>query len=563
VAQNVLNEAGLHLHGIAQLLKTKLLRVPVYQRSYSWDDEQVVAFWEDLRTSLLTGPGDYFMGTLVLATEGERSIVIDGQQRLATLSILLGCIRDVYSERGDSYRSQMIDKTYLTAPNLRLATEEARLVLNTADSDFFVDLLLHGIEPDDTPVGLSHRRILRARATLRRLLAADLETVGPQWPDRLINWVTFLEQRVKVIAIEVSTEADAFLIFETINDRALDLTVADLLKNYLLTYAVTDAPDSERAIESDWLSMISAFDAEAEDDARATTFIRQFWSSRHGPVREKELYAHLKRRVQSGPVARGLISDLAVSAPTYAALSDSDHPRWRELGVPAATADSLVRLGLVQPLPLTLAALEEVRGPALLPLLHAIICWQVRGLIAGGIGGGTAERAYSYAAVAVRKGHSDPTELALELTSVIPSDREFALVFGGKAVAQSRLARYYLSALEAHLSGKKQPALVSNQDESTRSLVFVLPKKVRDKGDWDAFPKGEHARWALRLGNQTLLEENLLGEEPLLERLSHSELLINKQLRPNQRWGPKDVEKRQAQFARLAPAIWPSRLDRT
>lgn len=91
------------------------------------------------------------------------------------------------------------------------------------------------------------------------------------------------------MVLTVPTDADAYLIFETLNDRGADLTIADLLKNYLFGRAGTKLD----AVRDGWMQVLGALDISAEN-ALFTTFLRHYWSSKHGAIRERELYKSIK-----------------------------------------------------------------------------------------------------------------------------------------------------------------------------------------------------------------------------------------------------------------------------
>src|SRR4051794_28400213 len=101
------------LEGIAHLLSDTDLHVPVYQRSYAWGDEQVTDFWTDLKGAFEAGFPDYFLGAVVVADVDGESMIIDGQQRLATTTIFLAALRDAYAARGDESRADGIHKKYI------------------------------------------------------------------------------------------------------------------------------------------------------------------------------------------------------------------------------------------------------------------------------------------------------------------------------------------------------------------------------------------------------------------------------------------------------------------
>ena len=103
----------IQLEGIGHLLQDSRLAVPPYQRSYAWAEKNITQLFRDLSTALVEQEQEYFLGSIVLIdSPGDRPFVVDGQQRLATITILLAAIRDYFDEKGDQ-RSQNIERDYL------------------------------------------------------------------------------------------------------------------------------------------------------------------------------------------------------------------------------------------------------------------------------------------------------------------------------------------------------------------------------------------------------------------------------------------------------------------
>src|SRR3712207_2209217 len=97
--------------GLGDALTRNEYRVPVYQRSYAWEEVEIADYWEDLNDALDAGEPDYFLGTLVLTPDpdGNRLTVIDGQQRLATTSLLFAALRDEWRDRNDEKQATAIN----------------------------------------------------------------------------------------------------------------------------------------------------------------------------------------------------------------------------------------------------------------------------------------------------------------------------------------------------------------------------------------------------------------------------------------------------------------------
>ena len=234
--------------GVAHLLRDQLLEVPPYQRSFSWEAEQIDAFWSDLLAALISDQPVYFLGTVVLTSGSGRTTVIDGQQRLATVSMLLAAIRNQFADREESASAEFIDSRYLSSISLKTQALEPRLHLNTTDHEFYERVVLKGQQslPSDL-VATSTRLLDSSFERLSENLSGDILRAGPYWRDRLLSWVDLLDSRVRIIVVTVKDDADAFLIFETLNDRGLSLTVADVVKNYLFGLCRNDIEAAEQA----------------------------------------------------------------------------------------------------------------------------------------------------------------------------------------------------------------------------------------------------------------------------------------------------------------------------
>ncbi len=534
---------GIRLEGIGHVLRDYRLAVPPYQRAYSWETDQVSEFWWDLRAAFRSKAAQYFLGTLVLTDDDGRTAVIDGQQRLATTSLLFAALRNTFLQRGDANRADIIQRDYVTASDLRTARLEPRLRLNPEDRANFRAAIFSTYGEDEDSDDLDPTsRIGRALSFFETHFEREAKEAGPHWDETLFQWVDFLEKRARVITVHVANEADAFLIFETLNDRGRELTVADLLKNYLFGVA----RDSMDEIQANWDRALEALGASADEEV-FTTFVRHFWGSMYGATRERELYGRIKAAVPSTPLALKFVADLAESAPLYAALLDAENPYWDERPAAKTALETLLRLGLEQYRPLLLAAMRRFRDGELEALLRALISWSVRGLVVGGIGGGTTERAYGEAAAAVTDGDAGTAqEVFGELANVIPGDEVFTQVFETRRINRTNVAKYLLTALARHESGVGDALIVSDVTDSQFALVSNLPRNG-DAASWPRFPADEIGQWALRLGNMAVRHRQSS------ERRPEADALLKKP------WSPNRVSARQVALAKSANEIWPRR----
>jgi Protein of unknown function DUF262 len=542
VSADALSPIGIELEGVGHILRDRRLDVPPYQRGYAWEREQVSDYWSDLRSAFGTAAKQYFLGTVVLTTaEPGRSTIIDGQQRSATTLLMFTALRNEFLRRGDSDRANVIERDYIVTPDLRSAAEIPRLTLNEGDRPW-LELAIKSRPSPDTDHGLNSTDapLIDALVFLEGRIREEAKNAGPQWAESLFQWVEFLEHRARVIAVEVSDEADAFLIFETLNARGRELTVADLLKNYLFGLAGSDLD----TLQARWVAALDSLEASA-DEPVFTTFVRHLWSSLRGATRERELYARMKTRISSKETAMEFGEQLQDSARYYAALLSSGHPYWREKEELLPTAETLLRLGLEQNRPLLLAATRRFDDKELARLLRAVVAWSVRGLIVGGIGGGSTERAYGDAAVAVSEGRArDSDSVFEELADVIPTDESFREAFRQKRVNRTRLAKYYLIALARAERGQDNACLVSDIEESAHQLRLILPRNP-SPDEWPNFPQDDIGQSVLRLGNQFVEADG--DSQPAAELLTPDD------------WSPARISARQDEMAAFVVDLWPRR----
>jgi hypothetical protein len=546
--------------GIGHLLRDRRLQVPPFQRSYAWTESEVDAFWSDLNEALSLDDPEYFLGTIVLSeTSGAHATIIDGQQRLATVALLFAAIRDAFAQRGDSDRALVIERDYLAGKSIVTAQLEPHLSLNTEDDDYFQHLILSPLHESGAGSALlSHRRLRAARQLFSERILNEASKARANWARLLLRWVEFLDQKARVILVSVPNDSDAFLIFETVNDRGVELTIADLLRNHLFSLARNRLQLAQRG----WQTAVASLDTSVEDQS-FVTFLRHYWNSYHGATRERDLYKNLKRNITTQKSALEFIQELGDAAPQYAALQNPDDELWEELKIPPELVHTLLRLELAQNRPLLISAMQLFTRRDFESLLRALVSWSVRGLVVGGIGGGTTERYYSDVAVKLRQGRARTVrDIEKELDPIIPSDDEFFESFARARASRARLARYYLLAIDRARRGIEDASLVSREEETHAALVYVLPRNA-EPAEWQMFTEDELAQMVLRLGNRALVDVDVrrefegadIGTKERL--LQESTYLTTSEIAEMLPWLPQSIRNRQQELARTAIRVWP------
>jgi uncharacterized protein with ParB-like and HNH nuclease domain len=266
--------------------------VPSYQRPYKWESEQIEQLWDDIDDAMRANIQSYFMGPVILVKAHSGLEVVDGQQRLTTLTILFCIIRDFYKDRlsdsslvkkiGNAIRSLDEDK-----PRLRFKTK-------LEHENQFEHEIANGVT---IPNNLTNEqrgkdKFINAAYIFKRNLENAEKEKGIEYIENLIN---YLMENVEVITIVCSKREYAIRLFQIINTRGLDLTNADLIRSELLEKLV----DEERikVFDSTWheletiLNRVDVF-KEGEDPINELLTYYEYYLLAKNP--EGSLYKELK-----------------------------------------------------------------------------------------------------------------------------------------------------------------------------------------------------------------------------------------------------------------------------
>ncbi|HNY41555.1 MAG TPA: DUF262 domain-containing HNH endonuclease family protein, partial [Bryobacteraceae bacterium] len=553
---------------IGHILQDRHLRpaVPLNQRSYAWKIEHVTELYSDWASAIAEGREEYFLGSLVVVKVGEATEVFDGQQRLATTMILVAAVRDYFLRHSDEQTARIIEEESLYSRERESHEQQPHFRLNAEDHEFFAHrVLARASDPErkaatkETPRRDSHKRIAAAADAAAKHVQNIVQALPASGRSKLLHsWLTYLEKSVKVILVEVADERTAFTIFETMNDRGLKLSAADLLKNYLFARA------EERKAEAvqKWHSLTGVLESIDGEEDGIVEYIRFFWIAAHGPTRTKDLYDFIKRDVTNKTKAVRLATDLEATIHHYAAVLTSSHDEWSSYrpGV-RAKISTLRQLGVTQIRPLLLAAFPKFSRKEMEKLLDACISWSVRSLL-GGVPSGTLEGYYGRAAYAVTHGTATNVKaLSVEMTKIFPDDKRFLAAVENVNVANANLARYYLRALQRQADGEKEPQYIPNEGCEI-TLEHIIPQKPGNNR-WKHLTPDQCKANYNRLGNQVLLTGTInskLGNEEFDVKkpaLLASDYSLAREAGAHKSWGLDEIGAQQARLAELAVLTWP------
>jgi hypothetical protein len=550
---------GFEHKGIGGVLRHNDLEVPSNQRSYAWKEE-VRELYQDLAKSL-SDDQDYFLGTIVTIPRGERLEVVDGQQRLATISLLLAAIRDHDREVGEALRAQAIQDQFLASVDRRLREAIPKLKLNVDDNELFT-----GIVKDDPkrklPVGTkaSQARLLAAfkiaQQHVRDIVAQHGQQAGS---DELERWTGFIEHRATVALLKVQDDANAYMMFETLNDRGLPTSQADLIKNHLFGRAKSRIGE----VQTRWSQMRGALEALDPRDELTIEFLRYSVVLLKGYQRTGELYRSVQETTKSEPTTVAFVSQLEGLAPLYVATLTSEHEHWNAYPEAARRAVEVLNRIDIKPMrPLLLAIVARFDKREAADSLSFLVSLGVRLMIAATIRSAAVESPLADLArdIYAKEVHT-AAEIRERLGHLTPSDARFREHFERASVANAWLGRYYLRSLEQAVKEDPTPWFIPAEDPTQINLEHVLPQKPETP--WPGFEDADISQYARRLGNLVLLRtsdnSNLKSADFATKRPVYAaapyELTL--QVAGYDQWTPAEITARQRVLADYAIRAWP------
>lgn len=272
--------------------------VPVWQREYSWSDDQWEDLWTDIKKLLDKTSQEeslpqnlkqlnHFMGSIVLKPKKlsgvEQYTIIDGQQRLTTLMVLLSVIRDVAKTVSENLQ-KTIEFTYLLNSDIKTPDERYKICPTEPDRKIF-QRIIDG-EQEQAPEG---RLLERAHGFFKQKLTdngAD-STVQCAFLEKLKEVIV---DKLWMVQVVLDEQDDANRIFETLNSRGLDLQKADLVRNYFMMKVRNDF-EAQKLYEHTWLPM----QTNLRNSYILTKFLRDYLRmDKHTRIGEDDIYPRLQ-----------------------------------------------------------------------------------------------------------------------------------------------------------------------------------------------------------------------------------------------------------------------------
>ena len=541
--------------------------VPEFQRSYSWNTRNVALLVASLLEQAEQAAEEkLFIGQIVAYDGAEKGKpylgIIDGQQRLTTATIIAAVLRDEL----DAIESETARKAASTV-NARLIwptdyagdqADNPYLTLNSYDVDYFLKRVQKRPNKQVTAQAYpSHSLIDAAYKETSKAISKALEAKTSQTSrsSYLIKLAETLGKQVNLIIVRGSDRDGASDLFEVLNDRAVQLTNVDLLKNFLAGRA-----GSKTAVAQVIKGLQPMFEIGTDREGIVDQFLRHFWISEHSDEK-KGLYrvmrAELDAQIKSGKSAADLAHKFGEAAKKYGQLVDA------ETGHQGADS-ALRKVQIAQAFslyPLLLSSLHKYTMPQLSDIADAALVLFTRWAIACRLDSSDLEKVLFTLAFQVTEGTVTPEVVIQRLRESSPTNAAFRTAMEEASIRKPAWRRYVLYCLEQQLrtdQGKEELKI----DPSKCQVEHIYPQTPAS-GHWSKWP--HHDEYINRLGNLTLLGQSinasLKNKAFAVKRVRYeekSEIELTKDIAAEYTtWTRNQVRNRQVSLAALALNTWP------
>jgi len=535
--------------------------IPKFQRDYTWETEHWDDLMYDINVLRKNEESDHYMGYLVLQTSDNKSFqIIDGQQRLTTLSIIalvvLKCLQDLIDQKVDSEnnkkRLDALRNSYIgyIDPVTLIATN--KLKLNRNSDDYYRQHLVLLRDIKELPL----RNTNSSEKQMRECFIWYYDKIKKDFTtgESLASFIDELADRLFFTRISVSDDFNAFRVFETLNARGVQLSAADLLKNYLFSVVDESKPHKSEIEELEllWSKVIGKLGNNKLED-----YLRYYWNSKNKTVRKPALFKTIRKSITDKTMAFALVRELNDVADVYMAFQNPEDELWKTRPEVAKALEELKLFQIKQTFSLFISAYKNISEDSFEKLVKACSVVSFRYNIIGGLNPNEQEDVYNNVALSISK---TKQFILSDLKNVYVSDENFETSFSNKVFKNTtrnhRIIKYVFGKLERY---KYRNEIDSGSDLFT--VEHILPENADE--NWCPFDNEAINRSVYRLGNLTLLEKKLnrdAGNLQFSEKKSYysqSNSKITQSVSENyDEWNENNISTRQKEFAKAAKSVW-------
>lgn len=552
------------------MTESRKLKIPQYQRDYSWSEEQ----WEELFNDILKGKKNknkHYMGALVFINRKDNILeVVDGQQRLTTIAIMIHSVIKfinylVESEINKEENLERINiiKSYIGKKSSKDLTWENRLELNEENNIFYNTYIMNFEQITSIPekISSSNKLLINCqnyyyKKILEYADIKDINKITDKKLFKIMELIDYIVENLVFVKIVATNELSAYTIFETLNDRGIDLSITDLLKNYLLS--LFQRKNDQKFAKNRWDSIVEKVELK-----NFPTFLRYYWMIGNKAMKKDELFKAIRNYIKDRKSALSFLNELDEYAEIFSALQDETSYYWNDKKSLKDIVLNLHILKVKQCYPLLMVTLKKFPSKYWINIFRACENISFRYLTICGKNPNTLEDIYNKVCNKIIIGDiSNYSDIKKELNKIYIQDEEFYNDFINKTIntkGNQRIAKYILIKLNTHISTEK---IDLDINKNSLTLEHILPETPTNYWS-EIFPKDIIDDYIYKIGNFTLLSQkrnqNIANSDfnKKIEIYSKSEILITKNVsKYYTEWNKNNIDRRQMFMAEKAKDIW-------
>ncbi len=559
-----------------EVIKYKMY-IPKYQRSYAWTKDELEDLWDDLDFLVKNNNEMHFYGQVVVHRNKEENklYIIDGQQRITTSFLFIRAflasyydiqqkIKDKESRKARQLIRHTIEIEQLIGYDSTESSDNQKLnlVQNDIDNDFFVKIICQEFEAlNKTLKSKTSKYLIRASYKfldqhIKNLIKDEKDLTKKL--EILDRYYEKLTKFFKVMYLEDDNLDEAYTIFETLNDRGIDLASTDLLKNYILANS-SDVDSSYKK----WNEIIINL-----DNADITKFIRSVWNSEHQFTRVKALYSNITKELQHSALkCNALLDQLNGTASFYHDLTDPANPTslTDEKIIKCLKALKTMKASTWHPLLISIyrkadsSGIKTYNQDDLLAITQALENYVFRTFVICNSNPNETELFFAELATEVFTKGVSSEYIVNEINKRSATDDQFKSHFAGYSFSDNEgdkeKIRYFFRKIHKYLDGNKEISL-NNGDVH---IEHIMPQ---DASEWPEMDGDVHDEYLWRIGNLCLLSGPLnivASNRPFNEKKDlyrQSVIKPNDELLNFDEWNRESIDRRQESLCETALKIW-------
>jgi uncharacterized protein with ParB-like and HNH nuclease domain len=579
---------------VLELFQSGIYEVPAFQRDFAWTKEQCQDLWTDIGTLLEHSDQSHFLGPMVVIKEehtgssstsvySTKYLVIDGQQRLTTLQIILSLIRDRWIAIGGTRVTDAGNKPYSEVCDALINKGSPSYSLTFLPNIYIRESFKEYIQKsktDESPRLESFSDLPESvdRSHSEELFAAYFyfkKEINKLNKEDLLNLETKLLSEIFVLKIDAGKIGNAFILFDTLNNRGLDLTQGDLLKNFI--FKKTD-PNASSVLSLELSNRLAKWDniVETVGYKKLDSFLRYFLILRKKTkVQRETIITDIEKMYDSKEKVAVLISELEEDANRFSLIERDSVFDGRNADALNLLFNDLSDLDQSTQSIFLMAALkrfsdhgqsEVFKNLSVLVRSAEILSfrWLICAKNAQDLENIWIEAVKSLADSSLSD--DDAVKKVREkFKNELPDDKEFQSEFDSKVIKSSKFARYILKKIEHSRMGTATWVLAGS---SVLDVEHIAPKNPDDRYDWKEVMKGPNTYKTIvyRIGNQILLSQgpNRAAKnhafskklEYYKEKEGTDLPIVSKPILEERSWTQAKVDSRSKKLAMEAVTVW-------